>query len=146
MQRVHICAETDSTAPKKTERMAGYLLDCPERADMEPRYRFYKTQESYHVAIIESLTEALSRMKCACEIHIHSKNTFVLGMLQNNLEAWAGHEFCTSKGEPVKNQDKWIQLWKALNHHKHLLVVEPEDCSYYGWMQEQMEKGESASE
>lgn len=139
MRTVHIYVETDVTAPRSTERYAGYVLEYITRSGWtETRKDFRKKTGTYHQVTLETLIEAMARINQSCEIHIHTRNTFILDMIERNLSLWAGNEFRNSKGELVKNHDLWSRLW--LLSQKHLLVKEPGEHSYLHWMQDEMMK------
>jgi len=74
----------------------------------------------------------LMRMNQACEIHIHTENTYILNMMENNLESWAENGFISSKGTPLENQEEWKKLWQQ--SVKHLLVAEAGKHPFSEWI------------
>lgn len=136
MYVVHIYAEADSAAPKESERMTGYVLECEGKQRTVEDFNLRTA--TYHAAILSTLCTALSRINQSCEVHIHTQNTYILNMIENNLPAWAGNGFCKKTGDPIRNDGLWKRFWGF--YQKHLIVVEPGIHPYLNWMQDEMMK------
>lgn len=137
MYVVHIYAETDSTAPKSQERMAGYVLECiTSSGKTATREYFEKKTGTYHAVILRTLIDAMSRINQSCEIHVHTQNDFILESLVSNLPGWASNDYRSQKGTMIKNCQEWQKLWELVK--KQLIVKAPGMHSYYAWMQGEM--------
>lgn len=134
--RVDIYVEADSTTPRQSVRAAGYVLECIKGDAVHTREEFAHKTGTYNAVILQMLVKALKRINQSCEVHIHTQDTYVLNMIDKNLELWAGNGFHTVKGELVKNHFEWEQVWKLGS--RHLLVAEPGEHSYFTWMQGEM--------
>lgn len=139
MHEVHIYIETNSASPRVTEKKYGYVLECQmPYSGKQTREGFGQITGTYHQATLEAMGEALERINQSCEVHIHTPDEFVLNMMQNNLETWAGSGFLNSKGKPVANQEAWMQLWPLVR--KHLVKPRSGKHSYSEWLQTEMRK------
>lgn len=137
MFTVHIYVETDSTAPKSKERMAGYVLECTTASGLPvTREHFEKKTGTYHAVILQVLIDAMQRINKNCEIHVHTQNDFVLESLVSNLPGWATNSYKSQKGELIKNCREWQQLWELVK--RQTVIKEPGMHEYYEWMQNEM--------
>ena len=135
---VHIYIGTDSKAPRVQTRKYGYVLACTLKGKLETKQGFRETKGTYNRAVLEAITEAVARVVKPSEIHIHTENTFVLTMLEENLDKWEQNGYVTTKGEPVANGDLWKQLKEKAG--EHLLLSEPGKHEYSMWIQEQLKR------
>lgn len=140
MKRADIYIKTDSASPKISEKKYGYVLQCEVAGESKTREGFGVAMGTYHQVILETIIEALERFREPCEIHIHTEDTFVLNMMERNLESWANNEFQTVKGKPVANQEEWKKVWELSN--EHLILTEPGEHEYSGWILTEMKKKE----
>lgn len=139
MKRVDIYVETDNTAPRSLERWTGYVLECMKSSgDLYTETDFNRKIGTYHETILRTLIEALSRMKKNSEIHIHTKDNWVLEMIDRNLKNWAAGGFVNNKGKPLTNQEEWRKLYDLTINH--MIVKEPGQHTYYAWMQREMDR------
>lgn len=132
MKTAHIYIATDSTTPKVSEKHYGYVLECEISGEARTREGFGMVTGTYNQATLTALEKALDRFRQGCELHIHTENTFVLGMLCRNLKTWAGNGFLTSRGKEVANREEWEKVWNL--SRKHLVVAEPGGHPYSGWI------------
>lgn len=138
MKTAHIYIATDSSSPKVAERHYGYVLECEVSGEARTREGFGEITGTYNQATLAALVEALGRFRQGCELHIHTENTFVLGMICRNLKTWAGNGFLTSKGKAVANREEWEEVWRL--SREHLIAAEPGGHSYSGWLLEEIRK------
>lgn len=139
MYTVHIYAETDNSAPAPRERKGGYVLECVTRSGKTVTVEEFSTETgTYHAAILNLLCRAFERINQSCEVHIHTKDAYVLEMVDKHLEIWAGNGFLSQKGEPIKNQTAWSRLWQVTS--RHLVVTEQGTHPYYNWMIAEMQR------
>lgn len=138
MKMAHIYITTDSSSPRKTKKHYGYVLECEISGEARTREDFGEVTGTYNQAALTALIGALGRFTKKCELHIHTENTFVLHMLQDNLKTWAVNGFVTSKGKPVANQEEWMEVWNL--SREHLIVPEPGKHPYTGWLQGEIQK------
>lgn len=144
MQLVHIYAEARSSAPRKAKRMTGYVLEyITHSGETVTKEAFAERDATYHASILLTVLEALGRMNRGCEVHIHTQDSYVLRMLDQNLEAWTENGFRNAKGHEVANAEQWRQVAECAA--EHLLVPEPGEHSYYAWMLGEMEKAAASS-
>ncbi|MCD8329624.1 MAG: hypothetical protein LUC27_02890 [Lachnospiraceae bacterium] len=137
MQRVNIYIGTDSTALKETTRWTAYVLECEFHGETETRENFTERTGTYNSVVLQTLAEALGRLRVKCELHIYSVNLFVLNTIRDQLPQMAARNFCTKSGTPCKSQEEWRTIWDLIQGH--LVVTEPGTHPYSGWMEAQME-------
>lgn len=138
-ETVHIYIETDSISPRPMPRNYGYVLECEYLGKPITRAGFGRMEGSWNKAVLVALVEALKRLNRSCEVHIHTRNEYILRMLENNLEHWAAAGFVGSKGKPVANREEWETLWQL--GQEHLLLTEPTGSgrhAYSRWLLEEM--------
>lgn len=144
MYVVHIYAETDSTAPKSQERIAGYVLECTTASGhIVTKEHFEKKTGTYHAVILRTLIDAMERINQSCEIHVHTQNDFILESLVSNLPGWASNGYRAQRGTLIKNCQEWQRLWELVK--KQLVIKDPGTHQYYNWMQEEMKKVKKAA-
>ena len=133
MFEVHLYIETDSTSPKTTQKQYGYVLECRTGAgNLCTREGFGSLYGTYHCAILWGIITAMSRLNQPCEVHIYTKDDFITGMIERNLEHWAAAGFRTAKGKPVANREEWERIWTMAQ--EHLLFAEPGVHAYSEWL------------
>lgn len=135
---VHIYIGIDSKAPRAQTRKYGYVLACILKGKLETKQELRETKGTYNRVTLEAITEAVTRVVKPSEIHIHTENTFILTMLEENLDRWEQNGYVTTKGEPVANGDLWKQLKEKAG--EHLLLSEPGKHEYSMWIQEQLKR------
>ena len=139
MFTVHIYAESDNPAPGCMSRMAGYVVECRDSAGKTRTVEEFREEiGTYYEVMLKTTARALGRLNQSCEVHIHSQDEYVLGMIERNLPLWGGNGFRTKKGDLVKNRFEWSRLWQILQNH--LYSVEPGEHGYYMWMLGEMAK------
>jgi ribonuclease HI len=61
---------------------------------------------------------ALEALNRACEIELHTDSQFVQKGIGEWLPNWIRRGWKTASGDPVKNQDLWLRLQAAAQHHQ----------------------------
>lgn len=138
MRLVNIYIATDSTNMRKSEKKYGYVLECFINEKPYTKEGFGEMEGTYNRIVLAAINAALERMNSPSEIHVFSENEFVLNMMKKSVVGWALNGFETSKKEPIKNQDKWIEYYQLSK--MHLIVTEPGKHEYLNWLKEQMKK------
>lgn len=138
MKIANIYIGTDSASTRKSKKKYGFVMECIIRGNPYTKEDFGELEGTYNRVVLAAVNKALERFKEPCEIHIFSENSYVLGMMKNNISTWANNGFTTSKGHPVKNQDEWKEYWEL--SRKHLIVPEEGKHSYLSWIKEEMER------
>ena len=100
MKSINLYIETSSTAFQKKARNCGYVLEYIKRNTPITREGFRTGKGTYNQEILETLTEALKRVREPCKICIYSGNQFVLYAIRDKMEIWAREDF-----EKIKNQE-----------------------------------------
>lgn len=140
-ETVHIYIETDSISPRPMRRNYGYVLECEHLGSPKTKAGFGRSEGSWNKAVLQALLEALGRLNRPCEVHIHTRNEYILRMLENNLEHWAAAGFISSKGKSVANRKEWEKLWQL--GQEHLLLTEPAGKHGYSrWLLDEMGRRE----
>jgi len=132
VKRVDIYIGINPASTRKCKKRYGFVLECIINEIPHTRDWFGECEETYNGAVLRAINEALMRMNQACEIHIHTENTYILNMMENNLESWAENGFISSKGTPLENQEEWKKLWQQ--SVKHLLVAEAGKHPFSEWI------------
>lgn len=138
MKNVSIYLESDSTAFQKHKRICGYVLEyIKKNGDAETREEFREAEGTYHREILQTLAEALGRIREPCTICIYSQDAFACNMLTKKLPEWADNDF-TSNGKPIANQEEWRTVWEKIKIHKASTCIGKH--SYTDWMLAEMEE------
>lgn len=61
---------------------------------------------------------ALNALKEPCNVHLHSDSQYMQNGIQKWIFNWKKNNWKTSNNTPVKNQDLWIALDKAITRHQ----------------------------
>lgn len=61
--------------------------------------------------------EALNSLTRACDIHLHTDSKYVKDGINTWIHNWKKNGWKSANKKPVKNQDLWMQLDKALERH-----------------------------
>lgn len=117
MRKVTLYIETSNAALGKKKRICGYILEYITSSGKPVTGKAYREGEgTYNQEYLITATQAMWHMKEPCDLCICGKNSFVLNMIQNNLENWAEHDFC-SNGKEILNRKEWENLWNLLKGH-----------------------------
>lgn len=120
MYDVDIYVDISSHRPQKMCRKYGCVLACTSaRGEPVTMEIFGECEGTGHDCFIQAVTAALARMKKESCVHLHGSDTYVLGMIENYLETWAGQGFQGNGGHPLKNQEAWERLWELLEPHDY---------------------------
>lgn len=138
MFEVHIYVTQDSANTRKSKRSYGYVLECAIRGETRTVEGFGQTESTYHETNLIAINQALKRLNQSCEVHIHTEDRFVLNMLQNNLDRWAGNDFKTTKGKPVESEEQWRTLWEEKK--KHQITTEHGTHQYEEWIKGELKR------
>lgn len=139
MYEVHIYIETDSVSPRRMERWYGYVLEYETKTGRPiTREGFKKITGTYHQATLQAMNAALGRLTKDCELYIHTPDEFVVDMVENNLETWAECGFINRRGQPVANQEEWMEYWEKTQ--KHFVFTLFGGHPYSDWMKSEMER------
>lgn len=132
MRRVEIYVDSDTMTPRRTQRAVGYVLEYVHNGQPYTRDHFAITTATYHGAVLSMLIDALGRMREACEIHVHTRDAYILTALEKNLKIWQGRDFLTARGQPITDRDEWMRLQTLIPDH--LIVPEQGKYDYLPWM------------
>lgn len=133
MKEVNLYIETSSTAFQKKERNSGYVLEYIKGKTPITREGFRTGKGTYNQEILETLTEALKRVREPCKICIYSRNQFILYAIRDKMEIWAREDF-----EKIKNQEDWKALWEVIQEHEANVQVGKH--TYSDWILREMEE------
>lgn len=61
--------------------------------------------------------EALNSLKISCNVTIYSDSEYVVKGATTWVHSWIKNGWKTKSGSPVKNQDEWKALVKAMSSH-----------------------------
>ena len=133
MARVNIYVSTDIRRVGKGDGQYIYILEAPD-SQKEPRIMKESIRNvTARAAELEALIKALGRMNRPSEISIRCTDGSLAKDIREQLDIWAEHDFIGSKGEAIKDQDMWRELYKLLSGHK-LLEVSCEHNTWSSWM------------
>lgn len=144
MRKVTLYIETSSAALGKKKRFCGYILEYITSSGKPVTGKAYREGEgTYNQEYLNTATQAMWHMKEPCDLSICGKNSFVLNMIQNNLENWAEHDFC-SNGKEILNRKEWENLWNLLKGHN--VSIQIGEHKYTKQMLEEMKVKENVFE
>ncbi|OOH91100.1 ribonuclease HI [Pasteurellaceae bacterium 15-036681] len=67
---------------------------------------------------LRAVIEALGLLKEPCHVILNSDSQYMKNGIQQWIFNWKKNNWKTSQNKPVKNQDLWIALDKAIQSHK----------------------------
>lgn len=141
MKEVHIYTEIDDASGNVSPKGYGYVLEFRgENGNLGTKQGFGRIINTNHVATLCAVIEAMERITEPCEITIHARDTYVLNMIEHNLESWAENNFSAKGGRTVANRAQWRHLWEAKEEHGHKLLVSPGGHVYSSWLRTEIAK------
>lgn len=135
---VNIYIDTDSVFPRSSEKSYGYVLECIIRETPYTREGFGSMKGTYNEATLTAAKVALSRINTRCEVHLFTRNIYVLDMIDRNLDKWVENDFTGATGQKIKSAELWREVYEASKDCN--LVPEPGEHSYSRWIKEEIEK------
>ena len=144
-QEVHLYVEASSAAPRKTGRMAAYVLEARNQGGKPPDTltEVEVLEETYNMSILHMIARAMMRINKKVTLHIHSHNRFVLTAVSTDLQEWKKSGFRKAGGEPLKNADAWERIAGELERitvDPGQVSVHPGDHEYHSWMLSEMKR------
>lgn len=128
MQEIHLYAESNKKTPAQLNRRYAYRLEWRRmgRAPVSTGAGGVLLG-TYNQAVLHTLIQGLRRLNQSCRVVLHLENTYIANMVETRLNLWAGRDFQNSRGDAIKNEELWRQLWTELK--KHTIEVEKEKYS-----------------
>lgn len=141
MYRVDIYLETSSRYLGVKERWGGYVITyILQNGELVSVEGFERVEGTYNHAVLHMLNLAMERIKKQSTVHIHSANSYILDMINNNLPAWAEFGFQNQKGKPVKDREEWKELWRKKGENRHIFLTEKGTHEFSQWMLDELAK------
>lgn len=144
-QEVHLYVEASSAAPRKTGRMAAYVLEARNQGGKPPDTLtgVEKLEETYNMSILHMMAMAMMRINKKVVLHLHSHNRFVLASISQDLQEWKENGYRKAGGEPLKNAEAWERIERELErilNGPDQITVHPGDHEYHSWMLSEMKR------
>lgn len=111
---VHLYIETDSKSPRTTSGWYGYILEY--KGAVCGNFKYSRGTDKQ--LILYALDDALNRMTGPNEITIHMSNLYIKTALTKYVPNWAGRDWMSTRGEPVKYAALWEEVHEKLIAHK----------------------------
>lgn len=89
---------------------------------------------------LETALKAIKRVKPGTKITLYTENGYLLQGFGDWLKAWQQSNFTTSKGEPIKNAEKWREVSEILNAKGIYIDAKNEHHSFSNWIAGELEK------
>ncbi|MDJ0653529.1 MAG: ribonuclease HI [Xanthomonadales bacterium] len=67
---------------------------------------------------LRAVIEALNALKRSCEVDLYTDSTYVQQGITQWIKNWKANGWRTAAKKPVKNQDLWEKLDRAVSRHK----------------------------
>ena len=142
MDRVNIYMYTSVKGPGTRAGSYTYLLEyITEKgpATLSKSGELEKATE--HQANLLVLTEALARIRRACEVVVFTDSQYLQSGIEKWLKKWRSGGWITAKGKPVANKEEWEKVAGLLD--RHLVTVSPEGRhEYREWIRRETENKE----
>ena len=140
MQDVNIYIETSNKGPVRRDGEYIYVLEClrdGEPVTRDGRGQLKNTTENQ--LTLQALLEALSRLRCPCELRIYTQCEYVANAIKNGwARQWQKNGWQTAKGKPVKDLKLWEKVMDQLDRHLYRLFG---GCTEYSiWMADEMRR------
>lgn len=134
MYRIEMYLEIGLESLQSTENQYGYVLVCGE----DTTSGFGERTGTKNQVTLSAMIEALKRINQSCEIHIHTSNDYVVGMMNNCIDNWICNGYTTSKGKEIANVDEWQQVTRLTR--LHLVKMEKGIHEYTEWLKYEMRR------
>lgn len=144
MYDVDIYVDISSHAPQKMCRKYGCVLSCVSASgDPVTLEIFGGCEGTGHHCFMQALAAALARMKKGSCLCLHGSDSYILGMIDNHLEGWAGNGFLDARGNPLKNRETWETLWELLKPHDYHVAYGVHE--YTEWLRSELARESQGS-
>lgn len=115
MREVSIYIDTSISGRWNRDGYIGYCLEYYPAGRMQPvtRYGYEKVENmNANRAQQEALIRAISRIREKCVLSIYTESEYLFSGFTGEcrVEKWKNTGWRTSRGEEVKNRDKWQEL------------------------------------
>lgn len=121
--KVNIYVTTTWKSPKQKKGAAAWLVEFVKRdGSIETRPEkgpgVIVIEGTETEATLSALIEAVKILTKSCEIRIFTLNERILAPLKNGwLKGWKDNSFQNSKGDKVKNFEKWKEISELFEKH-----------------------------
>lgn len=133
MFEISIYLETSSRYLGTRKRWGGYVITYVRKnGELASVEGFEEVEGTYNHVLLHMLNAAMERVKKKSIIHICSANSFILDMIDNNLDEWSQNGFQSQKGKPIKDQDEWMKFWEQ--KEGHTIITERGLHEFSHWM------------
>lgn len=127
MRSVSIYTATSIKGRWERNGYVGYCLEYyPPGRNLPEVRKHIEAVESMNTnrAEMEALIRAFSRMREKCELSIYTDSEYLFNGFagREDVTRWIRSGWITTRGQPVKNKDKWLELIKGKQGHL---------CSFY---------------
>ena len=145
MDKLDIYVYTDIKGIRKAKGSYIWLIEMQKEQGPVTLWDKKETEEvTGRYAELTALTEALSRVTKPCRISLHISNDNLMNVFRNKwVEVWSSSGWLDSRGEPIKDSEKWQQFYERFKIHE-IEEISISHHSYSSWMQNQI--GDSKSE
>lgn len=139
MFKVEMFVESSTRNIKKVKRKYGVVLQFEGKNGIRTKEIFGSMEGTYNQVILLAITEGLKHLKDGCEVDVYQNNDFLTCMIEKSMHAWKENGFTTKKGDPIKNQEEWIELSREMD--RHMVKVETVGShTYSNWLLTQMDR------
>ena len=66
---------------------------------------------------LTAVLTALRRLRCPCDVTVISDSQYVVNALNGYIWNWVNNDWKTTKGQPVANQDLWLEMLYLIQIH-----------------------------
>ena len=119
----------------------GYVIGTMVNGEEKTVMDFGEEVEAtLNILQLMALFRALGRMRKPSHITVYTDSDYLAGAINSNrLDIWAGNDWRTSKGKPVKNAEIWKEIWQqSMEHELEIKVVQ--NHPYKTWQQGELKK------
>ena len=100
-------------------------------------------KESEIGAVLQSIITAAGHVKNGARVSIYADCEAFISIIDGGfLEKWASNGWLTTKGQPVKEGEKWRKVAYLLSHYD--ISISKDDNGYKKYMREQLKRRETA--
>ncbi len=114
-------------------------LSGGKKYESEPEVAAYE-DATERTLVLYAVRDALSRMKYACQITVHTECEYFASVLsQGWLSRWQSNGWRNSRGKEVKDACLWSLLMQDLEEDGHILDAVAEKHEFVEWMRWKMQ-------
>lgn len=138
-KEVRLYIETSIRGPRRRTGAYAYVLEYRSAAGPVTLTEVKALPETTeHQSLCVGILAAVKRLR-SCDLTICTSSGYIKSVFDDWLDNWIANGFKTSKGEPIKDAEKWQEIAERLNGTPVRAELTTEH-TYRDWMLREVDK------